>query len=83
MSLAADREAGLGRECGAAGWPVEGGQSNPNPNPKLEAVDWQARVRFFTYRLQYVVVFTFTAFPLMQARHRMGLPEIYPYGAEA
>jgi hypothetical protein len=72
VSLVVDREAGLGRKCGAAGWSVKGGQSNQNPNPKLKAVDWQTRVRFFSYRLQYVAVFTFTAFPLMQARHRMG-----------
>ena len=61
------------------GWgSVEGGQSNQNPNPKLKAVDWQTRVLFFTYRLQYVAVFTFTAFPQMQARHRMGLPTDLP-----
>jgi hypothetical protein len=46
MSLAADRGAGLGRERGAAGWSVEGGQSNQNPNPKLKAVDWQTRGAF-------------------------------------
>jgi hypothetical protein len=43
MSLAADRGAWLGRERGAAGCSVEGGQSNQNPNPKLKAVDWQTR----------------------------------------
>jgi hypothetical protein len=70
---------GLGRECGAAGWSVEGSQSNQNPNPKAESCGLAAKGAFLCLidysRLQYL---SSRPFPPMQAPHRMGLPTIYP-----
>jgi hypothetical protein len=70
---------GLCRECGAAGWSVEGSQSNQNPNPKAESCGLAAKGAFLCLidysRLQYL---SSRPFPPMQAPHRMGLPTIYP-----